>query len=508
MSAPTRPRSRTSAKQDSTASDYTMPRPRRRKDGTIGYQVRFRITENGRRVQTSRSFDDSRKAWKWAQLLDEVGPEQAVKILAHQLETEATQTITIGDWLRRYADSLTGNEEATIRRYHRYIVNDVDAFMGYLPIEMYTPELDASWVSYLEHEVCNKPGRPPGNSPKTVRNKHGFVSEAMSAAARHRPTPLVPGNPCADTRLPTVYGVEKDYFNSTEYELFDALLAERWRPMFEFMVMSAARPGEVFALTVGDIDPETGAVRITKAYKYDDGKRKLGKPKSTRGVRTAYVPLETIARLDLDRPRDAHLFVTENGSPLTVVHIYKHMWMPALRRLDALAERRFEAFNGRTHWTGASPEALLAAYGAVVEGLRAKRITPYTCRHTGISWRLQDGVPIWVVSRDAGHESVTTTDKQYGHIDSHASMQAAQTVAGRLPDLRRNVVSLELARRRRLARAGQLGELCEVPGGYEAVWMDADGTVQSAVFGDYDAAVEHIALHEAYEAAEDLAAAA
>jgi len=482
------------------------PRPRPRKDGTVAWQVRYTITRAGRPVATSQVFDDEVAAARWAGLLDRVGPERAEAILLAQLGVEASPTITVADWLRRYADRLQGVEDATRARYHRYIDLDVAPFFGDLPIGAYTEDLDAAWVLYLATEVCHRPGRAPGNSPKTVRNKHGFVSEAMAAATRHRPEPLVPSNPCAHTRLPRVHGRRREFFTSAEYELFEALLLPKYRPMLEFMVMSMCRPGEVFALTVGDIDRETGAVSIDKAWKYADGRRVLGAPKSSRGVRVTYVPLETIARLDLERPRDELLFATGAGTAFTVTGFYRQVWMPAMRRLDALADDQRpgrDLFGRMAHWEGETPAQLLDRIGrGVVDSLLGKWVTPYLARHTGISWRLQDGVPIWVVSRDAGHESVTTTDKKYGHIDNRASLAAAERVGGRLPSLRHTVVDLEMATRRRLVRAGLLGEIDRTGEGFKAVWMDADGVVHSRLFTDYAVAVEHVALHEAGDPAD------
>jgi integrase len=468
------------------------PRPRHRSDGSVGWQVRYTITRGGRRTPTSQTFDDEVAAVRWAALLDRVGPERAESVLAAQLEAAAAAELTVGEWLRRYAARLTGIEEATRHKYMRYIERDVDPFMGSMPVGAYTEELDAAWVSYLVDEV--------GNAPKTVLNKHGFVSAAMGAAARHRPEPLVPANPCANTRLPRVAGRRREFFTPAEYELFEAVLWPRYRPMLEFMVMSMARPGEVFALTVGDIDPETGAVNIDKAWKYADGKRRLGPPKSERGERVTYVPLETIARLDLNRPADELLFATGAGTAYTVTGFYRQIWMPALRRVEALADADNPGrnlFGKMAHWPGETPARLLARYGLkTVDGLLAKWVTPYITRHTGISWRLQDGVPIWVVSRDAGHESIQTTDRKYGHIDDASSIAAAERAAGRLPALRGTVVDLAAARRRRLVRAGLLGEIYPAETGYEAVWMDTAGVVHAQVFDEYDAAVDHVALHE------------
>jgi integrase len=68
--------------------------------------------------------------------------------------------------------------------------------------------------------------------------------------------------------------------------------------------------------------------------------------------------------------------------------------------------------------------------------LGGKRPSPYTLRHTGISWRLLGGVPMFVVSRDAGHDSYDATDERYGHLDRTASAAAAQVLAAKIPRLK------------------------------------------------------------------------
>lgn len=468
----------------------TTPRIRVRKDGSTYSQVRYRVTRNGKTVQASQSFSDHRAAIRWAKLLDRVGPIEAERVLAAQLAAEP-DVVMLKVWLHRYVDSLGKSvDEETKRKYRRMIDRDMVPFFGeHLPVDAMTPELDAAWVDWLEEEF--------GNGAKTIRNKHGLLAAAMGAAARKRPTPLIPWNPCADTRLPKQSTREVDHLDELEFELLEELLAPFWRPWFEFGVMSMCRPGEQGALTVGDIVRETGAVSITKAWKWANGKMRLGDPKTERGVRVTFIPLETVARLDLDRPAHEYLFLTPSGLPVTSVRFWQQGWAPALTRLEALAKGDRTPFTGAAGWEGLSFDTLRKRYGHIVERLTAKRLTPYCTRHTGISWRLQDGEPIWVVSRDAGHSSYAMTDRRYGHNSNAASAASAQTVAGRLPRLRSRVVDLEQARRRRLVQLGKLGEIERVAGGFEAVWMDERGLVQSQVFDTYDAAVDHVAQHEA-----------
>ncbi|RJO70622.1 hypothetical protein D5S18_25715 [Nocardia panacis] len=453
--------------------------------------MRYRIERDGTLVQTSQSFDDHAAAIRFAKLVDRVGPVEAERVLAAQLAA-VPEAVMLTPWLHRHVKLLGESVEAeTKRKYERIIDHSITPFFNgnHLPVDAVTPDMDVAWVEWLAHEL--------GNSPKTIANKHGLLCAAMAAAARRRPTPLIPWNPCADTKLPKRIAREVDHLNELEFELIDALLTPHWRPWWEFGVMSMCRPGEQGALTVGDISPLTGAASITKAWKWANGKLKLGDPKSARGIRTTFVPLETVARLDLDRDTSAPLFVGHTGRPVTSIRFWDEGWAPMMDRLRALATDDADPFAGRKGWEGLPFDVLRQRFGHLAKRMAAKKLTPYTSRHTGISWRLQDGEPIWVVSRDAGHSSIAITDARYGHISAAASAASAEAIAGRLPRLRAHILDLEQARRRRLVRLGQLGEIERVAGGFEAVWMDERGLVRSAMFVRYDEAVDHVAENEA-----------
>jgi integrase len=443
------------------------PRPRTRKDGSACWQVRFRVHLGGRPLETSQTFDDHKAADRFARLIEKVGAEKALEILAAQQSSTSAPLLTVSEALGQYIDQLTGIEDATRKRYRRFVANDIDDFMGYLPLEAFDTVKDGEWVNYLE--------QVKGNGGKTIGNKHGFLSAAMGWMAGRRPTPMIAYNPCAGRRLPRHDAPDTTAFEPGEYELFYGDLPDRWRVYTDFLLASMARPGECNALLVGDIDRETGGVRITKAYKYDNGRLKLGPPKSQRGIRTTYVPLGLIDKLDLDRPADAPLFATQRSTPISVGLYYKKAWAPTRRKLLILDD------DGRV----------------VRDRLNGKHVTPYTLRHTGITWRLLGGVPLYVVSRLAGHESVTTTDRRYGHVNRKPGMDAAEVFAAHLPRLHGGVIATYLEARRQMVREGDLGEVSAVPGGFEAVWMDSTGAVMSQVFVDYDDAVDHVARCEA-----------
>ncbi|MFD0364351.1 hypothetical protein ACFQZZ_23170 [Nocardia sp. GCM10030253] len=57
-----------------------------------------------------------------------------------------------------------------------------------------------------------------------------------------RPSPLIPYNPCLGIRLPRHDAPELDIFDNDEWELFEQLMPQRWRPHAEFNLVSMARP--------------------------------------------------------------------------------------------------------------------------------------------------------------------------------------------------------------------------------------------------------------------------
>jgi integrase len=57
-----------------------------------------------------------------------------------------------------------------------------------------------------------------------------------------------------------------------------------------------------------------------------------------------------------------------------------------------------------------------------------KKPRVHDLRHTNASWLIQAGVPLTVVQRHLGHESIQTTSDRYGHLDRKASRVVADVV--------------------------------------------------------------------------------
>lgn len=163
-------------------------RTRTRKDGTTSFSVLFTVDNR----QTSVTFDDEPTAEKFRDMVDHVGGKRAMaawEIADVPKNLTGSNAMTIGDWLRRHIDNLTGCEQKTLDDYNRYRDRDILPFFGDIALSVLRDEDIARWVKHLEAS---------GNSPKTIKNKHGFFSAALGKAVPEH----IPSNPAAGRRLP------------------------------------------------------------------------------------------------------------------------------------------------------------------------------------------------------------------------------------------------------------------------------------------------------------------
>jgi integrase len=338
------------------------------------------FTIDGR--QTSVTFDDLQAAEGFRDLVDSVGGSRAMAAWGiADLPKVNNLGPTLPDYLTGHIDQLTGVEQKTLDDYRRYVRRDITPFFGQLPLTALTPEDIGRWVQQLE---------TTGNSPKTIHNKHGFLSGALAKAV---PT-LIPSNPAAGRRLPRGSG-DDDEMRMLSRQEFTALLeatTEYWRPLLEFMVASGARWGEVVALKPSDVDRASGSVKIRRAWKYSSAGYEIGPPKTKRSRRTIRVPAQVLDQLDYSHE---WLFVNRDGGPV-----------------------RYQGFRRRV-WDKAVARAQLDPPP-----------TPHDLRHTCASWMLTGGIPATVVSRHLGHESIKITVDIYGDVDQASAQMAADFMSG------------------------------------------------------------------------------
>jgi integrase len=338
--------------------------------GTVSCRVKFRHL--GR--QASKTFLTEKDALGWKAVLDAIGPDAALRFLEDQ---PSPLDPTIADLVDHHIDHLTGADEGTIGRYRRIQAQHLRPHFQHFPASTLTRDDVKRWV--LEARLLS--GAPP--APKTLRNWHSLLSDALSGAVERG---VIPANVAKGVKLPRAdaeAGEEMVFLTRAEFDELYAETPARWQPLVLLLVLTGIRFGEATALTVGALDRGAHSARIHTAWKQSG---KQGAPKSRRSRRTVAVPEQVFVALEPliagKRPGDL-VFLSPRGARVRSGNFYNQVWGPLVERVGPSIGK-----HPRVH----------------------------DLRHSFASWALQAGIPLPVVQRQLGHESITTTVDTYGHL--------------------------------------------------------------------------------------------
>jgi integrase len=355
-------------------------RVRSRKDGSSYTSVLYSL--DGK--QTSSSFNDHREAVRFQRLINRVGPIKAIEVWRARQPTANEHTVS--SWCTYHIEHLTGVNQATRTKYRAYVRNDIaPSDIGPIPLSALTNHDVAAWLNGLT------------GSAKTATNKHGFLSSALKTAVG---AGRIKANPAEGNRMRRDEPSEMVFLTHDEFALVLGCVTEYWRPMVEFLVATGCRIGEATALKPSDINLTGNIVDIKRAWReVPGGRHQIGPPKTKRSARTIDVAAATLAKLDLS----GEWVFTNSGrgpgagdDPVRRATFYACVWRPAIARAKLLGLTK-------------SPPV-------------------HDLRHTNASWLIQAGVPLTVVQRHLGHESIQTTSDRYGHLDRRSSRVVADVV--------------------------------------------------------------------------------
>ena len=168
------------------------------------------------------------------------------------------------------------------------------------------------------------------------------------------------------------------YLTKAEWQkLKESIDNFRDKVIINLLYSSGCRVSEIVLMNIGDIDFESGFIRIPKENT---------KTKEARTVRVGREVLNDIkAYLKLEKRRKGYLFRSRKGGRLTT------------RAIQQMVHRY------------AKKAGIQKVYGRDSLGRPLYTVTPHTLRHTHIVHALLDKVPITAVQKQVGHKRLTTT---------------------------------------------------------------------------------------------------
>lgn len=395
------------------------------------YDVRYRIGTSSRTL----GFDDRTQAEQWAELVRRSGPEIALAWVKKDVQKGLP---TVADYAERYIQGKSGVEGKTLDHYRMFMRRSIGPWMGHLPLNMVTPETIAGWVNEMVTptlKVDDKLPKPLG--AKTVKNRHGFLYAMFQNAVQRG---VVDRNPCEGTSMPSSESREMTFLSGDEYTRLLSYIPKQWQPLVQTLAGTGMRWSEATALVPGDFDLEAGIVRVSRAWKDSKDKgRYLGAPKTQRSKRTISLPSGLI---DVVRPlveaRGELVFTNRHGNAVLQQTFYKEVWAPARNLANGRPAFKVERAH-KPHWAPNRGGVEWFVHSAP-DGQRIhKEPRIHDLRHTHASWLINAGVPLPVIQRRLGHESITTTVDRYGHLSPDNLTLAAQAtqiaMAGALPEI-------------------------------------------------------------------------
>lgn len=373
------------------------PKPVRHKDGTIVWRVRYRLTPGANPVVDT--FDDERSARRFASLVDRVGGEAARRALDVVTEERVT---TFDDALEAHLGELSATiTPGTMRRYRQIARDRLSPTFGPLPVQMIDRSSVTRWLATQRTTPMTR-GQRIGKLPsaKTLREAQSLLSAVMERLVREGD---IPSNPARGVRPPRdTISREKVFLTPSQFARLLDHVPAYYQPLVAVLYGTGLRFGEATALTPADVDLEAAqpVIHVTKAWKEGEAGSYLGAPKTRRAVRTVTIPEPLVAVLREQAAGKAGsdlLFPGPTGGQMESSSFHRLAWRPAVRA------------------AGLDP---------------APRV--HDLRHSHASALIAAGIPLPVIQRRLGHESIQTTVDVYGHLAPEAYAGAAQAAAASL----------------------------------------------------------------------------
>ena len=351
--------------------------------------------------------------------------------------------MTLEEWLEVWLEKFIRNlKPATIASYRAQVYNNIIPIIGAVPLSSLTANTIQDMYNLLLDGGAELPRkmRSTGNrrvrkplSPKSLRNIHGVLHEALEKAVELDYIRKNPTNACElpNKKKPEIKPLELDAAS----EFLAASQNDEYRNIYFTALFTGMRQGEVLGLTWPDINFKTGEITIrqqlqkqkTSGGKFYFASLKNGK---TRHFTAAPTVLEVLkkerqrqdaaklaAGTDWDKTGGVYLdskctifveesnlvFTTDTGRHLVAGTVYKHF-------------KQIASSIGR-------PDARF-----------------HDLRHSFAVMSLQSGVDFKTLQNNLGHASSGFTLDEYGHVsrvmDQHNAtcvencIQTVQNVKG------------------------------------------------------------------------------
>ena len=372
-----------------------LPKGIRKHTSRAGYEVR--LTARDPHTGESRRFSAYAKSLPEArEKLKEMDTRSRQHLLARDSQ------ITLADWAAEWTKTVLP---------HKELANSTKTLYGGLLVtHVASSPLGKTRLCNLQPLQFEKFFRTElgSASASLKRNVYAVMSHLFKDAVRGR---LIATTPLRDVPRPRAVKQEARFVSQAELErLLECLKSSKHADVFNLILQTGLRRGEVLALSWNDVNLQNSQMQIRASL---SANKQRGPVKTLKSQRTLDLNSAAIAIL---KRQKAH----QNLDRLSFGEVYSPTpWDPVF-----------------TNESGSPvcPRALLRTLQNATDkvGLTAGNLGSigiHTLRHYVASKLLTSGVDILVVSRILGHNSIQTTVDIYGHIQDSTRKHALALLA-------------------------------------------------------------------------------
>lgn len=304
----------------------------------------------------------------------------------------------IDEWLK----SKKGNIGIkTYQEYERYCKN-IGHCIGHIKVKDLNVKILEDF--YNELKICKGKGKnKDGYSEKTVKHHYTLVSEILNTAVKWG---YLYTNINQNVTPIKVHKNEIQCYSPEDVEkLIEILQNEpiKYQAIIMLALDSGCRRGELTGLTWNDIDFKKSTIDINKVTQYVTGYGIFEKTtKSDTSNRMVYITPTTLQILKKHKSeQDKQKLLLGNK------------WQNSNRVFTT-------DYGGDMH-----PDTPSKILEKLIKKYDLKRITFHGLRHTSISLQITSGIQSQIISKRAGHSSVSVTHNIYSHFFDNGFKEVA-----------------------------------------------------------------------------------
>jgi len=301
----------------------------------------------------------------------------------------APSKTTVKQWLETWLTEYTSDVKDTTRTsYRQHMNNHIIPALGAEKLSELTPAGCQKFINDLSREKKL--------SPKTVKNVHGVLHNALKQAVRLGYTRM---NPAEGSTLPRIEKAKIEPLDAPEIkQLLEVLGDDLYSTIIKIDLFTGMRSGEILGLQWSCVDFNKGIIHIEKQLrrprvggeKYRFSSLKNDKPRQIIPAPYVMQILKQWKRIQSEQRLKAGALWDDCGLPNLVFTSETGKYLDSCIVLRHLKKKLKEA------------------------GMEKKRF--HDLRHTYAVSSLQAGDDVKTVQENLGHHTAAFTLEQYGHV--------------------------------------------------------------------------------------------